>query len=145
MRLLLLSIQILLVLPVHCQTGYIEGNPKLAFWTLGENAEIVIVLHGGPSVEHSYLRPEFDGLQKSVKIIYYDQRGCGKSEAAETYIWQEHLKDLHRVIKQQSNGNKVYLAGSSWGSILALLYTYSHPEDIKGLILSGLVSWKEKQ
>ena len=37
--------------------------------------------------------------------------------------------------------NKVSLAGSSWGSILALLYTYYHPEDIKGLILSGTVKW----
>lgn len=65
---------------------------------MGEKNEIVIVLHGGPSVEHSYLRPEFDGLQKSVKIIYYDQRGCGQSAAAETYIWQEYLKDLRRII-----------------------------------------------
>ncbi|UZR99786.1 alpha/beta fold hydrolase [Chondrinema litorale] len=101
-----------------------------------------MVLHGGPAVQHEYLRPEFDALQNVATVIYYDQRGCGKSESADIYEWQKHVKDLDRLIKQLSNKQQVFLAGSSWGSLLAILYAYSHPENIKGVILSGTVIWK---
>lgn len=134
----------LIYLPIMGQSGYISGSPELAYWELGSKSELVIVLHGGPSVEHSYLRPEFDGLKKSARIIYYDQRGCGKSGRARMYTWQDHVKDLKRVIEQHAGGKKVFLASSSWGSFLALLYAYKYPDDLKGLLLSGLVNWRGK-
>lgn len=92
-------------------------------------------------MQHEYLRPEFDELSDVAKIIYYDQRGCGKSEVTDSYAWQEHVKDLKRVINTLSQGKKVILAASSWGSLLAMIYAYTHPEDIEGLILSGTVEW----
>src|SRR5262245_6697695 len=39
----------------------------------------VIVLHGGPDFDHSYLLPELDQLGDAFRLIYYDQRGRGKS------------------------------------------------------------------
>lgn len=33
------------------------------------------------------------------------------------------------------------LVGSSWGSSLAILFAYYYPEDVKGMILSGMVEW----
>lgn len=127
--------------PLFRQTGYLKESPKLAYWEVGKKREIVIVLHGGPSVEHSYLRPEFDGLKKAAKVIYFDQRGCGKSDLATSYLWEDHVQDIKRLIQKHAPGQKVFLAGSSWGSLLALLYAYHHPEDVKGLLLSGLVQW----
>ncbi|MBO0953101.1 alpha/beta fold hydrolase [Fibrella forsythiae] len=124
------------------QDGFVAGNPELAYWQVGKEKETVIVLHGGPAAQHAYLRPEFDALSKVAKVIYYDQRGCGKSAKADTYIWQEHVKDLKRVIKILGQDKKVYLAGSSWGSTLAMIYAYIHPEDVKGLILSGTYRWE---
>ncbi|QRR00792.1 alpha/beta fold hydrolase [Dyadobacter sandarakinus] len=35
---------------------------------------------------------------ESATIIYYDQRGCGKSEGGDSYTWQDHVKDLRRLI-----------------------------------------------
>jgi proline iminopeptidase len=61
------------------QDGFIQGVPKLAYWQVGTKSETIIVLHGGPAVQHAYLRPEFDELQEMAKVIYYDQRGCGQS------------------------------------------------------------------
>ncbi|MFD1145434.1 alpha/beta fold hydrolase [Larkinella insperata] len=127
------------------QDGFINGGPKLAYWQIGQNKEVVIVLHGGPCVQHQYLRPEFDALSKTAKVIYYDQRGCGKSERSNSYTWQDHVTDLKRLIQTLAKDRKVFLAGSSWGSLLAILYTYTHPEDIKGLILSGTVPWNGEE
>ncbi|MFN8583128.1 MAG: hypothetical protein U0163_19400, partial [Gemmatimonadaceae bacterium] len=39
----------------------------------------VIVLHGGPDFDQAYLLPEFDRLADQMQLIYYDQRGRGRS------------------------------------------------------------------
>jgi proline iminopeptidase len=41
----------------------------------------IIVLHGGPDFDHTYLRPELHQLADSCRLIYYDQRGRGRSAA----------------------------------------------------------------
>ena len=37
----------------------------------------MIVLHGGPDFDISYLLPELDRLSDKFHLIYYDQRGRG--------------------------------------------------------------------
>lgn len=123
------------------QDGFTHELPRLAYWQIGQKKEIVIVLHGGPGAPHQYLRPEFDALTETARVIYYDQRGCGKSDISNSYIWQGHVNDLKRLISTLAKGQKVFLAGSSWGSILAILYAYTHPKDVKGLVLSGTIPW----
>jgi len=129
---------------VSGQDGFTGQSPALAYWTVGEGREVVIVLHGGPGAGHQYLRPEWDQLSKVAKVVYYDQRGCGRSEKVECYSWREQVNDLKRVIERVANDRKVVLAGSSWGSTLALLYAYYHPGDVRALILSGTTEWKGK-
>ena len=123
------------------QDGFIGGQPRLAYWQIGDQKETVIVLHGGAGAPHQYLRPEFDALTQTATVIYYDQRGCGKSDTATSYIWQEHVADLKRLIRSLATNQQVFLAGSSWGSMLATLYAYTYPEDVKGLILTGTMPW----
>ena len=134
---LLISIQY-----TYSQTGYITGSPKLAIWELGNSNETIVILHGGPAVEHSYLRPEWDTLATVSRIFYYDQRGCGKSDSAQSYTWIDHVQDLKRIKETISKNDKFILAGSSWGAELALLYSIYYPDDLKGLILSGFCEWK---
>jgi proline iminopeptidase len=123
------------------QDGFTKGDPRLAFWQIGNQDEVIVVLHGGAGAPHGYLRPEFDALSKSAKVIYYDQRGCGKSDTAMSYVWEWHIVDLKKIINELAPNRKVYLIGSSWGSMLAILYAYKHQEDVKGLILSGTLTW----
>jgi proline iminopeptidase len=39
----------------------------------------ILVLHGGPDFDHAYLLPELDRLADSFRLLYYDQRGRGRS------------------------------------------------------------------
>ncbi len=126
------------------QDGFIKGVPSLAYWTAGEKPATVIVLHGGPGAAHNYLRPEWDSLSTIARVVYYDQRGCGKSEGSDCYTWREHVRDLKRVKNTFSGENKVILAGSSWGASLALLYAYTYPGDVRAIILSGTFPWPGK-
>ncbi len=125
----------------RAQDGYVKGSPDLAYWVVGNKPAVVIVLHGGPGAAHDYLRPEWDALAGAARVVYYDQRGCGKSGRAGCYSWKAHVEDLKRVINTVARGEKVFLAGSSWGHTLALLYAYTYPGDIKGIILSGTTPW----
>jgi len=100
----------------------------------------IVVLHGGPGQPHGYLRPEWDRLRESGRVVYYDQRGCGDS-AGGPVGWRTHVWDLDRLISTVAPGGNVVLAGTSWGSVLALLYAHRYPERLDALILTGVPSW----
>src|SRR5947208_16746423 len=40
----------------------------------------VIVLHGGPGLDHSMFRPYLDPLGDDFRLLYVDERGQGKSD-----------------------------------------------------------------
>jgi proline iminopeptidase len=97
-----------------------------------------IVLHGGPGAHHDYLLPGFDALARNRELIYYDQRGGGRSPVPRSVPvgWQEHVADLE-ALRQAWGLERMTIAGYSWGGLLALLYGLQYPERIGRL---GLVS-----
>lgn len=122
-------------------SGVVPGDPPLHYETVGSGPALIIVLHGGPGVTHDYLRPEWDRLASVGEVVYYDQRGCGANPANGALTWQEHVADLDRLIRTLRHGRPVFLAGSSWGSELALRYAYLRPGSADALVLSGYVGW----
>jgi proline iminopeptidase len=96
----------------------------------------VVVLHGGPGAHHDYLLPGFDVLAHGRELIYYDQRGGGRSPVSrETPVgWREHVADLEEL-RQQWSLARLTLAGYSWGGLLALLYAAEFPERIERLVV----------
>jgi proline iminopeptidase len=125
--------------PLVSQTrGFVEGRSRLYYESLGSGPETIVVVHGGPGLAHDYMRPEWDHLAASGRVIYYDQNGCGQSGRVPPYGWRSHIEDLDRLLDALAPNERVVLAGSSWGSMLALYYTYQHPERVKALILSGV-------
>jgi proline iminopeptidase len=97
----------------------------------------VIVLHGGPDFDHGYLLPELDQLSDVFRLIYYDQRGRGKS--AENVQPQDvtlasDLDDIDLVRRHYDVG-AVALLGHSWGAVLALEYALRNPTHVSHLIL----------
>jgi proline iminopeptidase len=83
----------------------------------------LLVLHGGPGADHGYLLPQMLELAKDFELIFYDQRGGGKSKETipSVITWQTQVGDLARVITEFSL-EPLTLVGYSWGGLLALLY-----------------------
>jgi proline iminopeptidase len=83
----------------------------------------LLVLHGGPGADHGYLLPQMLELAKDFELIFYDQRGGGKSKEAVASVitWQTQTGDLARVIAEFSL-EPLTLVGYSWGGLLAMLY-----------------------
>ena len=57
------------------------GSASLYSRAIGQG-QPVIVLHGGPDFDHGYFLPDLDRLKDAFRLIYYDQRGRGKSAEA---------------------------------------------------------------
>jgi len=97
---------------------------------------LVVVLHGGPGAHHDYLLPQYDRLATGRELLYYDQRGGGRSPVPrETPVsWQEHVADLE-AIRGVLGLERLTLCGYSWGGLLALLYYLEHPERVERLAL----------
>lgn len=104
----------------------------------------VVVLHGGPGADHGYLLPGFDALADGRELIYYDQRGGGRSPVPREVPvgWTEHVADLE-ALRAQWGLRRMTVAGYSWGGLLALLYALQHGERVERLALvSPAPSWR---
>ena len=104
-----------------------------------------VILHGGPGAHHDYLLPGFDALARGRELIYYDQRGGGRSAVSrETPVgWREQVADLEEL-RGAWGLERLTLAGYSWGGLLALLYAVEFPERVASLALvSPAPAWRE--
>ena len=99
----------------------------------------LVVVHGGPEFDHSYLRPELDRLAGSFRVVYYDQRGRGRSAEGVRpgdVSLRSEIEDLERV-RREFGLESVAVLGHSWGGVLAMEYAVRHPERVSHLILMG--------
>jgi proline iminopeptidase len=104
----------------------------------------VVVLHGGPGADHEYLRPGFDALGDGRELVYYDQRGGGRSPVPRDVPvgWTEQVADLEGL-RERWGIEQMTVVGYSWGGLLALLYAVRHPGRLTRLALvSPAPSWR---
>ena len=97
----------------------------------------IILVHGGPDFDHTYLVPELDRLADTYRLIYYDQRGRGRS-APETrpddVTIASEVADLDAV-RGALGLDTVAVLGHSWGGLLAMEYAIRRPARVSHLIL----------
>jgi proline iminopeptidase len=119
--------------------GYVElPGVRLYYRMVGEGAAVVMV-HGGPGLPHEQLLPFCDRLAGRFRVVYYDQRGCGRSgdpAPPEALEWRDHVADLRGLVAALGLG-RFGVFGSSWGALLALLYALADPGAPACLVLVG--------
>lgn len=114
----------------------IEGAGLVADGPLMREKPTLILLHGGPGADHSLYKPEFSALADLVQIVYYDHRGCGRSEDGppESWTlaqWADDLKGLCDTLGL----DKPIVLGTSFGGFVAQAFATRHPERVGKLIL----------
>ena len=117
-------------------------------WTkrVGNNPRIkVLLLHGGPGATHE-LYECFDGYlpYEGIEYIYYDQLGSYYSDQPsgdELWTIERFVDEVEQVRKALGlNSENFYLLGQSWGGLLAMEYAFAHQENLKGVIISNMMS-----
>jgi proline iminopeptidase len=103
---------------------------------LGDGAPLVVI-HGGPDFDHVYLRPELDLLAGSARLVYYDQRGRGRSGAGvrpTDVTMESEVRDLD-ALRTHLGAESTALLGHSWGALVAMAYAIRHPDRVSHLVL----------
>jgi proline iminopeptidase len=126
------------------------NTPKGKFnvWTkkIGNNPKIkLLLLNGGPGATHEYFECMESFLPaEGIELIYYDQLGTGNSDnPKDTAMWSlpryvEEVEQVRQALKLDKDN--FYLLGHSWGGILALEYAFKYQQNLKGLIISNMMS-----
>jgi len=106
-------------------SGYTKTTPIPLFWAVYGPAmsDRLLVLHGGPGAHHDYLLPQMLALADDRELVFYDQRGGGRSKTDDRapITWRTHVDDLDQVVSELELVNPT-LVGYSWGGLLAMLY-----------------------
>ncbi len=99
----------------------------------------MVLINGGPGGTHHYFHPWFSKAAKYCQVIYYDQRGCGKSDfnpGENGYSFEQAVDDLDRL-RQQLGFKKWIVCGYSYGGAVAQFYTAVHPENTLAAVYIG--------
>jgi proline iminopeptidase len=107
------------------ESGFTETTPHPLYWAKwGPPASAqLLVLHGGPGAHHDYMLPQMLELADAYEMVFYDQRGGGKSKTTtqDAITWRDQVDDVRRVIDELIDGRPSFV-GYSWGGLLAMLY-----------------------
>jgi proline iminopeptidase len=104
---------------------------------LGGDGLPLIVLHGGPGLDHTHLQPWLDPLGDKFRVIYVDERGQGRSERVEpaTLSLEVFARDVD-LLAHALKLNGFVLLGHSFGAII----TTKHAIELgtaEGYVISG--------
>ncbi|HEX7240384.1 MAG TPA: alpha/beta hydrolase, partial [Longimicrobiaceae bacterium] len=101
----------------------------------------VVFLHGGPGYNsHSFSVLAGPRLECGLRMVYFDQRGSGRSQRPESGEYSiERLVEDVEGLRRALGVPKVALLGHSFGGTLALEYAARYPERVSRLVfVSGL-------
>ena len=114
-----------------------SDHVKIRYKVSGQG-EACIYIPGGPGQGY----PSFElmggnNLEKSMKMIYMDQRGSGGSGTSENYHLEKMVQDIE-ALRQHLRLKKIFLLAHSFGGIIAVNYAKKYPQHTKGLILTNV-------
>lgn len=103
---------------------------------------VLIVLHGGPGFsDTAFLRFYTPELERSFTVVYWDQRGAGRSyrptiprPSMTVAQLLADLDELVEVVRRRLGKKTVALLGHSWGTALGVLYAARFPEKVTAYV-----------
>jgi proline iminopeptidase len=98
----------------------------------------LVLIHGGPGTDHSLLKPGMSVLADTAQVVYYDQRGHGRSDLSDPEHWNldQWAADLVAVCEALEVVKPVVMGGS-FGGYVAMAYATTYPDHPSKLILAS--------
>lgn len=123
--------------------GYVAtpDGARLFYRVRGAGPDTLIAIHGGPGVDLESIAGDFAPLTERHTVIFYDQRGAGRStlpEDTSTLNAEQQIVDLDTV-RRHFGLETVTLVAHSYGPLLAATYALAHPEAVRALVFFGPV------
>jgi proline iminopeptidase len=125
------------------RTVRIDGKFDVWVRQVGTGPIPVLTLHGGPGFSHFYLECLEDFLPRDeFRFWYYDQLGCGFSDAPDDLsLWtlERYIGEVEQVRKALGL-TRFVLFGHSWGGMLGMEYALRYPQYLSGLVVSNMTA-----
>jgi len=116
----------------------VKDGVRLWYQQTGKGSP-VIVIHGGPGMDHHSLAADLEPLARHHRLVYYDQRGGGLSTLPASpalLTIDHHVEDLE-ALRRQLGLEKVTLLAHSFGPAIAALYAIRYPQRVERMIFLG--------
>ena len=103
----------------------------------GDDSEkpIILMIHGG-NPQTAYFKKYNSDLEKYFLVVYWEQRGTGKSYTKsidqDSITLENHIEDayaLTKYLQQTFNKDKIFILGHSLGSLVALKTVEKYPNE----------------
>ena len=96
----------------------------------------LLLLHGGPGLDHSIYKPALSRLADVAQVVFLDHRGNGRSDPGPTESWTlaQWADDVHAFCEALGIARPI-VYGASFGGTVALAYATRHPDHPAKLIL----------
>ena len=121
---------------VYHKEELISVNGVQLYVKIMGKGEPLIIIHGGPGLSYDYFLPHMDPLAKKYQLIFYDQRGTGRSSAevdSSTMTLENFVEDLEGLRKHLKL-DQLNLVGHSWGGFIGGLYAIKYPRKVKSIV-----------
>jgi DNA-binding SARP family transcriptional activator/pimeloyl-ACP methyl ester carboxylesterase len=121
-----------------------SGDVRIAYQIVGDGPLDLVLVHGWvcsfqPGWEHPKLAGFYRGLASLGRLILFDKRGTGLSDR----VSPERLPDLEtrmddvRAVMDAAASERAVLLGISEGGSMSALFTATHPQRSRALVLMG--------
>ncbi len=107
--------------------------------TAGPAERTLLVIHGGPDWDGSYLRQPLDELGDEYRVLVPDLRGCGRSThglADDHYSWDRVVEDLLALLDARQVSTADVL-GFSTGGRIAQRLVLAAPHRVRRLVVAS--------
>lgn len=110
------------------------GDLSINYDERGSGDPLLLIMGFGAS--SAGWRPEFvDGLAESFRVITFDNRGTGQSEAASAPYTMADMADDAVGVLEKLGIERAHVMGLSMGGMIAQEVALRHPRRVRGLVL----------
>jgi pimeloyl-ACP methyl ester carboxylesterase len=127
------------------------GGVELFVRRFGDPAlPMLIVVHGGPTWDHSYLLPAVAGLGDLAHVVLFDLRGCGRSSRTPPVgdlpvaaLQPDLLADDVAALIRHYGAARADVLGFSYGGGIAMRVVSQYPGVVRSLILASTTAYRD--
>lgn len=113
---------------------------------------VLVVMHGGPTWDHSYLLPAVAELADVAYVVMFDLRGCGRScrtppagSLPVAALQPDFLADDVAALVRHLGAERADVLGFSYGGLVAMRVVDQHPDVLRSVILASTTAYQDFQ
>jgi proline iminopeptidase len=135
--------------PLAPAQGYLTapGGARIFYEVVGSGYDTVVVVHGGPGAGINDIRPDLEPLTHGHVVIFYDQRGGGRSELPRdtALLAPRYFVGDLEAVRKHFHLQQMSLLAQSFGAIIVAEYARVHPDRVARMVFLGATGPNRKE